>query len=325
VDELDVGQKNNMNTKKITAALMIPCILLSSCKESAVPPKSNTEILPNLKTSEVLAKNSYWGPKEWRYFISSLNDSNLVELAIAYGALQSGTPGISDKGQVLDAKMSLNFNSGRDAVIAKMEMNAMNAFWSRTEKAATVFTNPGYHVQWHELVKRACYFTRMEGVDYDKEYSFEAEQNLFKKLVSDTWDRMTKEQRAEAIKNSESLSQLSEEQKSAIMVGGGGVLIATLSTTVMLSGFAFYTTMSSVICASAGALGLTLPFGAYMGASSTVALLSGPVGWTVAAIAIIGSAISLFNDPDKEQLIKIVLATHMMKAKVSNGDPTSKR
>ena len=49
--------------------------------------------------------------------------------------------------------------------------------------------------------------------------------------------------------------------------------------------------MSSVISATAGFFGLTLPFAAYSGASSTAAVLSGPVGWAILGLAALGAVI----------------------------------
>lgn len=55
-----------------------------------------------------------------------------------------------------------------------------------------------------------------------------------------------------------------------------------------------------------------------MGASSAAAVLSGPVGWTVAALGV-GSAIFMyFEEGDKEKVIKIVVATHLMKLRFLN-------
>ncbi len=298
-----------MKTKKITTALLIPALFLAGCNHNAVT-------LPKTDTSKVIAIEKLWGRVEWRDFVSSLNDKYLVELALVYGAIRPNSPGISPKGEVLDAIMALNFNSGREAVIDSMQVNAMNAYWGKIEKGRTVFTNPGYHVEWHEIVKRACYWAGVDGLSYDHESSFQAEQALMKKLLADSWDRLSKDQRADVIQRSQELSGLSSSQKAAILTGSGGVLVATLSSTILLSGFAFYATMSSVLCASAGALGVALPFGAYMGASSTAAVISGPIGWSVAALGVGGAVFMYFEEGDKEKVIKMVVATHLMKVRV---------
>lgn len=289
--------------------MLASCIFATGCTHTT------PALLSGNNKDAILATDAYWGRVEWRNFISNLSNHRLVELAIVYEAIRPNTPGVSDKGEVLDAEMALNFNSGRTAIIDNMQIQAMNAYWNRTEKAGTAFTNPGYHVEWHKLVERACFFVGVDGQEYGRQKSFESERALIKKLLADNWDRLNKEQREEVIRNSKELSSLTASQQQAIILGSGAAMIATLSTTILMNGFVFYTTMSSVICASAGALGVTLPFGAYMGASSTAALISGPVGWTVVGLAAIGTVVLAFNDPGKEKLVKIVVATHLMKAK----------
>ncbi|MBL9180356.1 MAG: hypothetical protein JNM65_20000 [Verrucomicrobiaceae bacterium] len=299
-----------MNRRRFASAVIIPVIFPSAC--------SRGNKLSHEDRVRLVAADKQWQPNEWREFMLGLEDSALVDLAIVYGSIRPNTPGISIKGEVLDATMALNYNSGRESLVNTMQEQAMNTFWSKLEKAGTVFTNPGYHVKWHEIVKRACFWAGLDGKEYDTKSSFEAEQALIKKLVAGAWDKLSQDQRREVVLKCEGLSNLTEAQKAAIITGSGGVLIATLSATILLSGFAFYTTMSSVLCASAGVLGITLPFGAYMGASSAAALVGGPVGWTVAALGIGAAIFVFFNDGDKEKLVKMVVATHLMKLRMLN-------
>src|SRR5690349_15514309 len=82
---------------------------------------------------------------------------------------------------------------------------------------------------------------------------------------------------------------------------------------VAFYGFTFYTSMSVAISVVASSLGLALPFAAYMGASSIVAFLSGPVGWTIAGILGIGGvALSGRANPDKTTAF--ILQIHSLKA-----------
>lgn len=227
-----------MNRRRFTTSLLIPAFAPAACARKTG--------LSHEERVRIVAADQLWQPSDWRQFMLAVDDSALVDLAIVYGAIRPNTPGISPKGEVLDATMALNYNSGRDALVTNMEPQAMNAFWGKLEKAGTVFTNPGYHVKWHEIVKRACYWAGLDGKEYDAESSFDAEQALVKKLVADTWNKLSPGQRQKVIQKSEALNHLTESQKTAIIAGTGGALIATLSSTVLLSGFTFYTTMSSV-------------------------------------------------------------------------------
>lgn len=103
------------------------------------------------------------------------------------------------------------------------------------------------------------------------------------------WDKLTPEQRSKILTDLDKGDKI--QDKAGIALASGATALATLSTTVYFAGFAFYTTMSSVIFATAGFFGITLPFTAYTGAASTVAVLSGPVGWAIASLAALGSLI----------------------------------
>lgn len=64
--------------------------------------------------------------------------------------------------------------------------------------------------------------------------------------------------------------------KRVIMTQGSAVLLTVI---VEIAGFAAYTTLTSLIAGTAGLIGLTLPFGFYMTATSVLSVLTGPVGF----------------------------------------------
>ena len=94
---------------------------------------------------------------------------------------------------------------------------------------------------------------------------------------------------------------------------GGGAAVAALGVTVAFTGFAFYTTMSVVMCTVAGWFGITLPFAAYAGASTTIAALSGPIGWCIAGVAVAGGAIYAAW-PSADKTAAFVMQLHFIKA-----------
>lgn len=63
--------------------------------------------------------------------------------------------------------------------------------------------------------------------------------------------------------------------KRVMLTQGSAVL---LSVIVEIAGFAAYTTLTSLIAGTAGLIGLTLPFGFYLTATSVLSVLTGPVG-----------------------------------------------
>ncbi|AIQ56175.1 hypothetical protein [Paenibacillus borealis] len=64
--------------------------------------------------------------------------------------------------------------------------------------------------------------------------------------------------------------------KRVIMTQGSAVLLTVI---VEVAGFAAYTTLTSLIAGTAGLIGLTLPFGVYMTATSVLSVLTGPLGF----------------------------------------------
>ena len=149
--------------------------------------------------------------------------------------------------------------------------------------------------------------------------SFYVERHLSEKIYTEQfnqdWANLNTQQRIELL---DKLTDggLSDSQKAALAAGTGAAALSALSATVAFSGFAFYTTMSTAIATSAGLLGATLPFSVYAGASSTVALLSGPVGWSIALVAGTGAAIWA-TAPNVEKTTKFILTLHNYKAKMA--------
>lgn len=116
--------------------------------------------------------------------------------------------------------------------------------------------------------------------------TFFLERAIQMQLFAQMWDKLSVEQRQTLMMQIDPTGNIKDS--AAIVALSGTGVIAALSTTVAFTGFAFYTTMSVTISTVAGFLGITLPFAAYTGASSIVALLSGPIGWAIAGVAAVG-------------------------------------
>lgn len=119
--------------------------------------------------------------------------------------------------------------------------------------------------------------------------TFVLERKILNSIFIQIWDKLTPDQRRQILNDMDKNNEI--EDKAGIALAGGAVALTALSATIYFTGFAFYTTMSAMIFASAGFFGLTLPFAAYSGAASTAAVLSGPVGWTILGLAALGSVI----------------------------------
>jgi len=90
----------------------------------------------------------------------------------------------------------------------------------------------------------------------------------------------------------------------------GGALVGTVG----IAGFAAYTTVTSVIATAAGLVGLTLPFGVYVTATSALAFLSNPFVLTAATLLGGHFALSRANRQIRDRFIPIMVATAVMAA-----------
>lgn len=98
----------------------------------------------------------------------------------------------------------------------------------------------------------------------------------------------------EKIKEKLGVQEISDKVvKKVIAQSGASILFATI---VEVSGFAFYTTITSGLAALAGIFGITLPFGAYTTLTSTVAFLANPL---FILPMILGGGVLLVNHQNK--------------------------
>ena len=151
----------------------------------------------------------------------------------------------------------------------------------------------------HEVSKEAI----------NQETTFILERLVLEQVFKEMWDKLSADQKRELLKKIDTSGQLDTETLTAM---GGTAALAALATTTYLTGFAFYTTMSTVIHGVAGFVGVTVPFAAYAGASSTVAFLSGPFGWALISIAAVGN-IALLGRADLREVTEFVIQMHSIK------------
>lgn len=248
--------------------------------------------------------------KDFNLLLNILKDKHLVELAIGLGVIDiKKTKGINpDDGTIYDTNQALAHSGGAKEIRLNIKKKLI---WLYSSAATYPFKDN--EVPYHDMVIYCCEKQGINKSDYQYLTTFQAEQLLIKKVIATHWDKLTAEQREKVIKNSE-LNKLSASQKTAIILGSGTTLLSVVSTTFLLSGFAFYPTVSSVICATAGVIGLTVPFSVYMGTSTAIGFLTGPVGWAALAVGGIGTAL-LATGANPQKLTEKIMVIHMLKAK----------
>lgn len=140
--------------------------------------------------------------------------------------------------------------------------------------------------------------------------SLALERRIFEAVVGELWKDLSVEQRKEVLLKADIKGNHDNLIGGASLAGAAG--LSTLSIAVNSSGFAFYTAMSSIIHSTAALAGITVPFAGYMGASSTVAFLSGPVGWSLLALAGLASVFFL-GRADHIKTAAFVIQVHLLK------------
>lgn len=137
-----------------------------------------------------------------------------------------------------------------------------------------------------------------------EEYVHRQEQELLKKIVVDTYERMSAQQRVEVDRRVVEL---------AGQLSGSGVKGLTTSAAFLVvanaGGFATYMLMSTVIgTLTAGLAG----FGMYTAAASALSVLLGPAGWTALGLA----AVYKLGGPSPQRRLKAVVTIAMLRARL---------
>lgn len=165
-------------------------------------------------------------------------------------------------------------------------------------------------LEYHDVVTWVCERAGVPKSTIASSPTFALEQQLHRLLFAKVWDQLSTSQREALLNEIDPYGKLKDKAAIASLSGAGA--LAALSTTAVLSGFAFYTGMSVAIASAASAAGVTLPFAAYSGASTAVGFLSGPIGWATLAVAALGSA-ALAGRPNVRKTTALVMQVHALK------------
>lgn len=224
------------------------------CKGAPAKEQIPDPLLPYLKLE------SKWTLKEFNDFTSVLDQDrrNSLKKALKFG----------DK----------NYNSKEEEITAIRRQFQ----WTYYRRSPCIYYyQPDY--PYHVVVQGIASQLNINKDSIATMTTFELERKILEATFASIWDKLTPEQRIKVLRKADTGKSLSRNRIAAM---SGTDAIAALSATVYFSGFAFYTNMSSAIAASGSLLGMPMPMSAYLTASSTAALLSGPVGWGIAEVAV---------------------------------------
>lgn len=140
----------------------------------------------------------------------------------------------------------------------------------------------------------------------DQEIESAVVEKLFKKMI----DKASPEQRQQILMEFDRHTD-DPSVAGVLKTGGsiaGGMLLARMS------GFGVYLMASTVLGGATSALGITLPFAAYIGVSQAIALLLSPIGWVALAGGIVGGVAMSLNQPNWNRLQLAVVYVAIMRS-----------
>ncbi|MEY4568247.1 MAG: hypothetical protein RLY14_3217 [Planctomycetota bacterium] len=181
-------------------------------------------------------------------------------------------------------------------------------------QSSSIFTYPVKSIEnidYHGIVSWCAKNVGIDSTTRSFTSTFDLEQAIVKRQFVELWDKLSEQQRLELLGKIDTGNLIAD--RAAIAAMSGSVALAALSGTVYLTGFTFYTTMSVVIATVASWFGVTLPFVAYTTASSTVAVLAGPIGWAIAAV-LMGAAVAWTGRSNVKKTTAAVMQLHAIKA-----------
>ena len=160
-------------------------------------------------------------------------------------------------------------------------------------------------VNYHETVKWLAKKNGVHPAECAAATTFQLERRIMEKIFAKLWDKLNPNQRKKILEE----AGLDPNKSVAYAALSASSLLATVGIASAVMGFSFYIIAAKTVVVVAAAL---------VGASaattiSAVALLCGPIGWTIAGIAAVSGALIL-GGPNAMKTAAFVVALHSMKA-----------
>jgi hypothetical protein len=234
-----------------------------------------------------------WTARQLNVFLDELPDAGLLSLKQGLGLLE-GTASTADL-----------VGSPEDQRQIKKQL-----LWV----SSNIFKYPVSDIEgipYHDLVKWVASKTSVDQEIVKSRTTYPLERAINEQAFAMLWDSLDESRRKELLATIDTTGRIQDHAGVAAL--GGSAALGVLSATTYFSGFAFYTTMSTVMSTIAGWAGVTLPFAAYTGASSIAAFLSGPVGWALLALGgAVGAA--MLGRANWSKTMAFIIQLHSLKA-----------
>jgi hypothetical protein len=236
----------------------------------------------------------HWGAADFDAFLEVVPDAGLWTLLVSLGV----EPSDSSMPQQLD----------RAATILRIKREAI---WSSSNILSYPFKEKT-EFRYDEAVRWVADEFDVAPAITTASTTFEVEQAVAVTTFVNVWDKLTPSQREEVLAQLDPDRRIQDHAAVAVMAGTGAA--AALSAAALLNGFAFYTTMTTVMSVVAGWFGLTLPWMAYQGATTAVAFLAtNPIGWGIIGVGALTS-IAWLGGANERKTAAFILQVNALRA-----------
>lgn len=148
----------------------------------------------------------------------------------------------------------------------------------------------------------------------------ELQQIAMAEKIAAIAESMSEQDRA-ALRATLGVNDLSSDTVKKVMLTSGFGTGFTLL--VSAGGFASYTMLTSAIAAVAGAIGITLPFGFYVSATSMLAAITSPLVLGPLGLVVVAAATMWGNKKIHQAMMPMIVTQNLLAAGLSDGDPVA--
>lgn len=196
-----------------------------------------------------------------------------------------------------------------DPVVSKKEIDALSTY-DLSQVVSEKYLAKQFNDLWNklDLDQKGETISELESKTGKKFTEFQR-----KTLIN--WDSATREDKARVCKelNESNRNTGTGQVVLSASMGAGAVVLGGLGVAVSVMGFAFYTTVTSMIAFVAASLGTTLAFSVYTTTTTTLAVLSGPWGWCIAGGLLVLSPFAV-GWADTEKCANFIVAKHTIES-----------
>lgn len=260
---------------------------------SSDQPSESAPVDPLVRMARFVEPEINWTARQLNVFLDELPDTGLLSLKQGLGLLE-GTASTADLAGTPEDQRQIK----------------KQLLWV----SSNIFKYPVSDIEgipYHDLVKWVASKTSVDQEIVKSCTTYPLERAINEQAFAMLWDSLDESRRKELLATIDTAGRIQDHAGVAAL--GGSAALGVLSATTYFSGFAFYTTMSTVISTIAGWAGVTLPFAAYTGASSIAAFLSGPVGWALLALGgAVGAA--MLGRANWSKTMAFIIQLHSLKA-----------